>query len=128
MDLKDQVDREMTKRAIETSSRQQREEQALSLQERYAQLVHYLQETEEKRSAFEDGLRTAQSDAQKAAALLQVKEVEIAYAKHYMETQDAQMLVTQACSHLADSLDIGGCSARRFFVSASLCSANLWVK
>ncbi|KAL8434858.1 hypothetical protein ACSSS7_002824 [Eimeria intestinalis] len=92
VDLQDQVERELTKRDIETSVRQQREQQALSLQERYAQLVHYLQEAEEKRSAYEDGLREAQSHAQKAAALLQTKEVELAYAKHFMETHHTQML------------------------------------
>ncbi|KAL8431541.1 hypothetical protein Efla_000587 [Eimeria flavescens] len=91
-DLKEQVERESNKRVIETSVRQQREEQSLSLQERYAQLVHYLQEAEEKRSAYEDGLREAQSHAQKATALLQTKEMEIAYAKRYMETHHSQML------------------------------------
>ncbi|KAL8452173.1 hypothetical protein Emed_001480 [Eimeria media] len=92
VDLQDQVERKLNKLDIETSVRQQREEQALSLQERYAQLVHYLQEAEEKRSAYEDGLREAQSHAQKAAALLQTKEVELAYAKHFMETHHTQML------------------------------------
>ncbi|KAL8273262.1 hypothetical protein Esti_002763 [Eimeria stiedai] len=92
VDLQDQVERELNKRDIETSVRQQREQQALSLQERYVQLVHYLQEAEEKRSAYEDGLREAQSHAQKAAALLQTKEVELAYAKHFMETHHSQML------------------------------------
>lgn len=116
-DLKEQVEQEVTKRSIETSIRQQREEQALSLQERYAQLVHYLQEAEEKRSAFEDGLREAQSSAQKAQALLQIKEVEIAYAKHYMETQDAQMLVSPLSQR---SRCLGRCSARHPY-SVSLC-------
>ena len=92
-DLKDQIEQEATKRAMEVSCRQQREEQAQTLQARYGQLVHYLQEVEEKRSSYEDGLRTAQSKAQKAEALLQTKQVEIAQAKRYMETQDAQMLV-----------------------------------
>lgn len=91
-DLKHQVDQETTKRFIETSCRQQREEQAQTLQARYSQLVHYLQEAEEKRTSYEDGLRSAQSKAQKAEALLQTKEVEIACAKRYMESQDAQLL------------------------------------
>ncbi|XP_026192807.1 plectin [Cyclospora cayetanensis] len=91
-DLQDRMENEAHKRLLEVSCRQQREEQASALQQRYAQLLHYLEEAEEKRSAFEEGMRVAQSEAQKSQALLQTKEVEISHAKRYMETQDAQML------------------------------------
>lgn len=96
-DLKMLAAKEENKRIIEMSCRQQLEHQALSLQDRYEQLLHYLQELEEKRSAYEDAMRVALSNCQKAEAMLQIREEEAAYAKHYMEKQDAQMLVSLNC-------------------------------
>lgn len=92
-DLQDRIEAETNKSLIERSCRQQRDQQATMLQQRYSQLLHYLQEAEEKRSSFEDGLRVAQSRAQKAEALLQTKEAELAYARRCLETLDVQMLV-----------------------------------
>ncbi|CDI87321.1 hypothetical protein, conserved [Eimeria praecox] len=91
-DLQDRVEAETNRRLLEMSCRQQRDQQATTLQQRYAQLLHYLQEAEEKRSSFEDGLRVAQSKAQKAEALLQTKEAELAYAQRCLDTLDVQML------------------------------------
>lgn len=93
VDLKDKVDEETRKRLTEVSCRQQRDQQAITLQQRYSQLIHYLQEAEEKRSSFEDGLRIAQSNAQRAEALLQTKEAELAYARRCVEAQGVQLLV-----------------------------------
>lgn len=92
-DLQDRIEAEKNKMMIERSCRQQRDKQTTTLQERYTQLLHYLQEAEEKRSSFEDGLRVAQSKAQKAEALLQTKEAELAYVQRCLETLDVQMLV-----------------------------------
>ncbi|CDJ34337.1 LOW QUALITY PROTEIN: uncharacterized protein EMH_0061240 [Eimeria mitis] len=91
-DLQERVEAETNKRLLERSCRQQRDQQATTLQQRYSQLLHYLQEAEEKRSSFEDGLRVAQSKAQKAEALLQTKEAELAYAQRCLDTLDVQML------------------------------------